>query len=107
MTKPFSPDDALAAKSGIVPPEIVAAVNYFLSVRYTVGKSVTIFVGELKRKAADIMEQNGTRVDPLVDWADEGWLDFEPLFREAGWSVAVDIPGYCENYELFWTFRHA
>lgn len=32
------------------------------------------------------------------------WMDFEPLFRRAGWRVDYDRPGYCESYEPKFVF---
>ena len=39
--------------------------------------------------------------DVAFDWA---WLDFEPEYREAGWKVTYDGPGYNEDYEATYTF---
>jgi hypothetical protein len=35
---------------------------------------------------------------------DNRWLDFEQLYRKAGWVVSYDAPGYCETYEESWKF---
>lgn len=39
------------------------------------------------------------------DIINSGWLDVEPLFREAGWSVVYDKPGYCESYKAYFIFK--
>lgn len=36
---------------------------------------------------------------------DKNFLDFEGIFREAGWDVEYDSPAYCENYEQHWKFK--
>ena len=33
------------------------------------------------------------------------WLDFEPIFRKAGWKVSYDKPGYGENYKALFIFE--
>lgn len=35
---------------------------------------------------------------------DNNLLDFEQLYRKAGWGVSYDAPGYCETYEESWKF---
>ncbi len=35
---------------------------------------------------------------------DNHWLDFEPLYRKAGWNVVYDKPGFNEDYIGFWRF---
>ncbi len=36
---------------------------------------------------------------------DNHWLDVEDVYREAGWVVEYDKPGYCESYEATFTFK--
>ena len=33
-----------------------------------------------------------------------GWLNFEPIFREAGWKVSYDKPGFNESYDACYEF---
>lgn len=35
------------------------------------------------------------------------WLDVEPAYRKAGWSVLYDKPGYNEDYPATFEFRKA
>ena len=35
---------------------------------------------------------------------DQGWLDFEPLYREVGWNVEYDKPAYYEHYDAYFKF---
>lgn len=30
---------------------------------------------------------------------DHGWLDLEDIYRDEGWTVEYDSPGYNETYE--------
>lgn len=36
---------------------------------------------------------------------DNGWLDFEDIYREVGWKVTYDKPGYNENYKPYFIFE--
>jgi len=35
---------------------------------------------------------------------ENGWLDVEPIYREVGWNVEYDKPGYNETYEASFKF---
>lgn len=39
-----------------------------------------------------------------VEKVEVWWLDFEPNYREAGWIVTYDRPGYNETYEASYVF---
>ncbi len=36
---------------------------------------------------------------------DNHWLDFEDIFREGGWKVTYDKPGYGDSYAAYWRFE--
>lgn len=36
---------------------------------------------------------------------DNGWLDVEELYREAGWAVEYDKPGHGETYPARFEFK--
>ena len=38
---------------------------------------------------------------------DKGWLNLEPLFEKAGWSVKYDKPGFDESYAARFIFTHS
>lgn len=41
------------------------------------------------------------------DVYNNNWLDFESLYRRAGWKVEYDRPGFNETYDPYWTFTKA
>ena len=106
--RPFTPDEVLTQKKFILPEFIIRAVNEFLAKRFD-GHSCTVFQNEFIERAEAI----GRMTNTLPDWAsrqsffDENWLDFEPAYREQGWKVYYDKPGYNENYEASWKFERA
>jgi hypothetical protein len=34
------------------------------------------------------------------------WLDIEDTYREQGWTVEYDSPGYNESYDAYFVFSH-
>lgn len=36
---------------------------------------------------------------------DKGWLDFEDIYREVGWKVTYDKPGFNEDYKPYFIFE--
>lgn len=108
MIRPFSPDQALANKKEAIPPFVIEAVNTLLTKKFN-GVSCSITQKEVIELAEQIALTNKT----MPDWAspqsffDEHWLDFEPIFREVGWKVEYDKPGWDETYEPFWKFERS
>lgn len=98
----WTPDEVRAQKINFIPPEFVEAVNELLTKKWT-GRSATIRLTDLKQLVAHKMRTNGS---PNLgkNYADEGWLDFEPIFEDKGWKVVYDRPGWDESYDPNWTF---
>lgn len=99
--KPVSPDELGKYKAEIFPEFVLKAFNDLLAEKYA-GYSVTIRQNE----AIDRILQYSEDVD--VDRAmifSRGWLNIEEIYREVGWSVSYDKPGYCEDYEAYFTFK--
>lgn len=36
---------------------------------------------------------------------DKGWLDFEDIYREVGWRVTYDKPGFNDSYRPYFIFE--
>ena len=36
---------------------------------------------------------------------DKGWLDFEDIYREVGWRVTYDKPGFNDTYKPYFVFE--
>lgn len=97
MTKPISPREACAAFTSSIPDEVFEAFNELLAERSKIGEAIDRVLAKLNRGVV----LKATR-QMLFD---RHWLDIEAAYRDAGWTVEYDRPGYCENYEAFWTFR--
>ncbi len=108
VERPITPDQALKAKINAIPSFVIEAVNELLAKRFS-GVSCTIKQKEVIEKAEEIGMARGTIPGHASrqTFFNEHWLDFEPLFRDAGWKVEYDKPGWDESYEPFWKFSRA
>lgn len=95
--EPFSPADAKAAHQASIPDEIINAVNRLLTIAGASG-SRRILITQREVLAAVEGTYSADRIFA------NNWLDFEPLYRNKGWKVKYDKPGYNESYDAFWTF---
>jgi hypothetical protein len=101
MTKPISPAE-FAELRNFIPDQVFQVVNQLLVQKKQIGGAslsrITVFQKEVVDKLET--EYNFNRRDIY----DKHMLDFEPHYREAGWTVKFDKPAYCESYEAYWTF---
>ena len=98
--KPFTPDFILQNKDKFIPQEMIKAVNMLLSEKYN-GNSATLKQDEIIKKFLEISGAKYSK-DEIFE---KNYLDFEEIFRKAGWSVIYDKPGYSENYDEFFEFK--
>lgn len=103
--KPFSPEDALESKIASIPQQVIQAVNEFLALRYNPDDgSVIIKQDEIIQRVIELMNVTSAKNITSSVIFDNHWMDFEPLFRQAGWKVEYDKPGYSETYQAFFSF---
>jgi len=98
--KPISPKEADEKQIAGIPDFIIEATNELIAAKIGASNSVDI-------KQKDIVElalkkaPEGMTSDKIYK---NNWMDIEPLFRKAGWVVNYDKPGYCEDYDAYFTF---
>lgn len=99
MTQPISPRTIKKA----LPEEVIVAINKLLSEKITERGSYLYAKFNQNEAVAAILSAmpNLSRQDVF----DRGYLDFEFVYREAGWVVHFDKPGYNESYEGYWEFE--
>lgn len=96
--KPISPNEIMDNLKTIIPSVVIQAVNNLLKLKYR-GNDVSI-------KQKDIMEEI-LRLDESMTSNviyDNRYMDFESIYRENGWNVVYDKPGYGENYDAYFKF---
>lgn len=109
QVKAFSPKEAEENKpkilNTIIPSFVIKAVNNLVSINYS---------NHIKLYQEDIIKEIQKEYDLFTNFKDHlnrseiyenKWLDFEPLFREQGWIVTYDKPGYNETYKPYYIFK--
>ena len=95
---PISPDQAKESKENNIHPMMIEAVNELLAEKFK-GDSVTFSQKEIVKRF--MSKKPGMQKKRMYE---EKHLDFEPVFRQAGWTVAYDKPAYNETYEPTFKF---
>lgn len=97
--KPISPSEIIENLDKIIPPVVIEAVNNLLSKWFRGGQLIIMqvdIVNEIKRLDNTITNK---------EIFDNKWLNFEVLYKQNGWSVIYDKPGYNENYAERFIFK--
>jgi hypothetical protein len=97
--KAIKPSDIMDNLDTIIDPAVIQAVNEILKEKFR-GDSVTILQKDIVSRAIKI---NSKLTSDIL--YKNHHLDFEPIFRKAGWSVSYDKPGYNESYEASFEFK--
>jgi hypothetical protein len=95
--RPIKPNEITENLDKIIPPYIFDVVNQLLMERYR-GGSAKFKLKELKA----LLKDKGHNTDEAVK---KGHLDFEGAYRNMGWKVVYDSPGFRENYDANFTFK--
>ena len=102
---PLTPKQVKEMHQKTIPEEIILAVNHLLVKGCSESRiRVIIEQNEVIEQATTTMRNNGKTVE-RNDFFENHWLDFEPIFRKAGWKVTFNKPGYNESYPAYWTFE--
>lgn len=93
--KPITPREA--ASGAHIPDIVIETVNDYLKARGSAAR-ITIrqdeLVSQLVKKGLD-----------RVEIYDNGWLNFEDLFRKTGWDVEYEKPGFNEADQAYYVFE--
>lgn len=96
--RPITPDEAAKRQREEIPSEVILAFNGLIAANLRNGREATVRQNEVLARLGSL----GTR-DKIFK---KGWLDVEEAYREAGWEVHYDSPGYGDNdFEPYFTFR--
>lgn len=93
MVKPLKPSEVQVAKNESIPQEVIEAVNKMIVKKWN-GRCARFTQDELLVTIQ--LDREAIFQNKL--------LDFEPLYREAGWKVEFDQPGFNESYDASFTF---
>ena len=91
MTLPIKPEDVIPLRSKSVPDWVIEAVNRLIVAKWD-GKEAIVYQEDIVKQYLG---------DGNFDYT---WLDFEDIFREAGWKVIYDKPHYSDSYKAHFIF---
>jgi hypothetical protein len=91
MTLPIKPEDVVPLRSKNIPDWVIEAVNRLIVAKWK-GDQAIVYQEEIVKQYLG---------DGDFDYH---WLNFEDIFREAGWKVVYDKPHYSESYKAHFTF---
>ncbi|HUS40049.1 MAG TPA: hypothetical protein VMX74_11390 [Pirellulales bacterium] len=98
MAEPIKPHEVVEAKKNAMPSEVIECFNELIAEKWN-GRSATIKQSEAANRIAKRMN-----VDTQYLYA-SGFMDVEDVFRDVGWKVTYDKPGYNETYTATFEFR--
>lgn len=96
--EPIRPHEVKEKQIKSIPPEVIKVFNDLIVKHYN-GRSAMIKQDEALSKVMEALSLSSNQV------FENKLLDVEDVFRQAGWSVVYDKPGYNESYNAFWTFK--
>ena len=88
--KIIKPSEVVELKKNIIPQEVFDAFNELIAKNWD-GHSATVLQDDV---AALIISKFASPVNPYA----EHWLDIEDIYRNEGWIVEYDKPGWNEDY---------
>ncbi len=94
----ISPSEVVRLKSEVLPPEVIIAFNEAIALNWN-GHSSTVFSADV---AASISNKMSIPLDSVYKL---NYLDVEPIYRDVGWDVRFDKPGYDESYRAHFIFK--
>lgn len=98
--KAISPTEIIGDLENIIPNAIIQAVNELLKKEFR-GHSASIKQKDIVSKA---IELDSSLTKTIID--KKRYLDFETIFRAAGWNVSYCKPDYTEShFDAYFTFE--
>lgn len=64
---------------------------------------VILYQDDIMDEIIKVFQKRGLTIS-RIDVFSNGWLNFEPHYREAGWTVGYDGPGFNEDYKAHFIF---
>lgn len=105
MSGPITPDQVTLQKSRGIPDFVYSAFNEMI-VKHWNGDEATFEQADLITLMIDKAKECGLSTrDPRSEIFAKRYLEIEDVYREVGWVVVFDKPGYNESYDPTFTFK--
>ena len=97
----ITPKEAFERTKTEIPDKVLEVWNDLIIKYHSRGKNGYSHIKQsiASRAIADVMNVTTDEV------YENHWLDIEEVYRDAGWDVKYDRPGYNESYEANFEFR--
>lgn len=95
--RPITPEEAATNRISQIPTLVIMAFNRLIGQNYSNGRAVVLQEDVVQIIQADM------QIDRQAIF-DRGLLNIESIYREAGWWVEYDKPGYGEAYDARFIF---
>jgi hypothetical protein len=111
MTKAMSPKDIGKYKANAFPVWVFEAFNQCIASSFTNGRAMVKqndVINKMICLQHDTLDEDAIEDGQGLSRAeifDNGYLNIEEVYREQGWKVEYDKPGYSESYDAFWIFK--
>lgn len=99
--KPISPQEAL--KYSAIPDAVIEAWNNLI-VRFRRGRCSIVPQNEALAAIQKAQLEYTGLTYSIGQIIDNGWLEIEEIYRNAGWTVKYDRPAYNETYTPVFIF---
>lgn len=99
MTKPIRPQEVGQQKLKDFPAIVIEAFNIEIAANYTGGSAVVY----QEKIIEHIIARSPDNIDRQKIF-ENGWLNVEEIFQDAGWEVTYDKPAYNESYPATFKF---
>ena len=93
--KPISPD---AVSGPAIPDEVFTAFNTLILKNFRKNEALIYQKDAIKEIRKNLPSTTAEEI------FENGWLDVEVYYRQIGWKVEYDKPGWNEDYEPRFTF---
>lgn len=98
MIGPISPDEVHGRKLEAIPQQVFEAFNELIAQNFSHGAATV----RQKTVVDNIIDRMGCSREEIYN---KHWLDIEDLYRNAGWKVEYDKPGYNESGNAYFKFK--
>lgn len=98
MSGPIKPEEIVEAKKRHLPNEVFQCFNEMIAENWSGGVAVVL----QRDVVARIAHRLGMEEKKVYD---HKLLEVEDAYRDAGWNVTYDKPGYNESYPARFEFR--
>ena len=96
--RPITPEEVRAMRIDFIPSVIFETINTMICEKFD-GKSATLKQEDILLRVCN--ESSGLTRQEIFN---KHYLDIESFYREQGWKVEYDKPGYNETYPATFTF---